>query len=230
MFVPLQMSHRSSKGKEIVFDVSSSPVAKRTRLSSQSFKDSNRERFKTSLDSQAHSSIFEDATSIVERVVRFDTLGTTFIPRIFEAKDWANLFGNFKDSMEKLVREFFSNAKYIGVELKCWVKGKEFSINSNYIAKVLRITRPKDVDLTPCDDRTPKIQDILQALGPDHEVSNKGTSINTTKFAPELTTLKLIMFSNLYPLSNTAFINRGRAQFLCDLITGALINICAHIF
>ena len=83
------MSHQSSKGKEIVIDVSSSPVAKRTRLSSQSSKDSNRERFKTPLDSQTHSSIFEDATSIVERVVRYDTLGTTFIPRIFEAKDWA---------------------------------------------------------------------------------------------------------------------------------------------
>ena len=30
-------------------------------------------------------------------MVRFDTLGTTFIPRIFEAKDWANLFENFED-------------------------------------------------------------------------------------------------------------------------------------
>ena len=105
-------------------------------------KDSNCERFKTPLDSQTHSSIFEDATLIVERVVQFDALGTTFIPRIFEAKDWANLFGNFKDLIEELVKEFFSNARYIGVELKCWVRGKEFSINPNYIAKVLRITRP----------------------------------------------------------------------------------------
>ena len=38
------------------------------------------------------------------------------------------------------------------------------------------------------------------------------------------------MFSNLYPLSNTTFINLGRAQFLCDLIIGAPIDICAHIF
>ena len=38
------------------------------------------------------------------------------------------------------------------------------------------------------------------------------------------------MFSNLYLLSNIAFINLGKAQFLCDLITGAPINICAHIF
>ena len=152
MFVLLQMSRRSSKGKKIVSNVLSSPVAKRTRLSPQSSKDLNCERFKTPLDSLTHSSIFEDATSIVEQVVRFDTLGTTFILRIFEAKDWANLFGNFEDLMEELVREFFSNARYIRVELKCWVRGKEFSINLNYIAKVLRITRLEDVDLTLYDD------------------------------------------------------------------------------
>lgn len=166
----------------------------------------------------------------MERVVKFDSLGITFIPRIFEAKDWADLFGNFEDPMDELVKEFFSNTSYIGVELKCWVRGKEFSINPNYIAKALHITRLENVDLTPSDDRTPKVQDILQVLGPDHEVSNKGSSINIAKFAPELTTLKLIMFSNLYPLSNTAFINLGRAQFLCDRITGFPIDIYAHIF
>ena len=38
------------------------------------------------------------------------------------------------------------------------------------------------------------------------------------------------MLFNLYPLSNTTFINLGRAQFLCDLITRVPIDICAHIF
>ena len=42
--------------------------------------------------------------------------------------------------------------------------------------------------------------------------------------------MKLIMFSNLYPLSNTTFINLGKAQFLYDLIIGESIDICAHIF
>ena len=74
------------------------------------------------------------------------------------------------------------------------------------------------------------MQDILQILGPDHEISSKGTSIGTTKFAPKLKTLTLIMFFNLYRMSNTRFINLGRAQFLCDLITGVSIDICAHIF
>ena len=90
---------------------------------------------------------------MVERFVKFDTLGTAFIPRIFEAKDSADLFGNFKDPIDELVKEFYSNARYTRVELKCWVRGKEFNINPNFIAKVLRINRLANMDLTPYDDR-----------------------------------------------------------------------------
>ena len=86
------------------------------------------------------------------------------------------------------------------------------------------------MDISPYSDRLPLVIDILQILGVDHEVSAKGTSIGTAKFEPELKTLTLIMFSNLYPLTDTGFINLGRAQFLCDLIIGVLIDICAHIF
>ena len=63
MFVLLQMSRRSSRGKDIVIDVPSSPVSKRTRRSSQ---DSNSERFRTPLDSHTHSSIFQEALIVVE--------------------------------------------------------------------------------------------------------------------------------------------------------------------
>ena len=97
----------------------------------------------------------------MERIVKFDTLGTTFIPKIFEERDWADLFENFENPIEELVKEFFSNARYTGVELKCWVRGIEFSMNADYIAQVLRITRPKNVDRTPYDDRVLQTQDIL---------------------------------------------------------------------
>ena len=167
---------------------------------------------------------------MVERIVRFETLGTTFIPRIFEEKDQAKLFRNFEDPIDELVKKFYSNARFTRVKLKCWVRGKEFIITPNYIAKVLRITRSANADLTLYDDRLPQVQDILQILGPDHEISSKGTSIGTTKFALELKTLTLIMFFNLYPFSNTRFINLRRAHFLCDLITRIPIDICAHIF
>ena len=135
-------------------------------------------------------------------MIKFHSLGTTFIPRIFEAKYWADLFESFEDPIDELVKEFYSNARYTGVELKCWVHEKEFSINPDYIAKVLHITGPANVNLTPYDDRQPQIQDIIQVLRSDHEVSSKGTSIGTTKFTAELNTLKLIMFFNLYPLEH----------------------------
>ena len=60
--------------------------------------------------------------------MRFDTLGSTFIPKIFADKDWANLFGNFEDPIDELVKEFYSNARFIGAKLKCWVRGKDFII------------------------------------------------------------------------------------------------------
>jgi len=44
-------------------------------------------------------------------VVKFETLVTTFIPRIFEAKDWADLFVNFEDLIDELVKKFYSNVR-----------------------------------------------------------------------------------------------------------------------
>ncbi|KAL0011087.1 hypothetical protein SO802_006195 [Lithocarpus litseifolius] len=136
-------------------------------------------------------------------------------------------------------RAFSSSSSGPDVGLACkdsCCKNKTISVLSkqisvlNYLAQVLHITRLENVDKTPYDNRIPQVHDILQVLGPDHEVRSKRLSIGTANFTPELTTLQLIMFSNLCPLSNTSFINLGRAQFLCDLITGAPIDICALIF
>ena len=121
------MSRHSSKGKEIDIDVPS-PVAKRIRRSSQSSQGSNNKKFWTPFDSQTYSRIFINATPIVERVVSFDTLSTTFVPRIFDARDWADLFGNFEDPVDELIKEFYFNARYIGAELKCWVRGDRKSV------------------------------------------------------------------------------------------------------
>ena len=100
---------------------------------------------------------------MVKRIVRcqFDTLGSTFIPKIFADKDWANLFGNFEDLVDELVKEFYSNARFIGVELKCWVQGKDFIITPNCFAKILHINHPTNVDISPYDDRLAPVTDIL---------------------------------------------------------------------
>ena len=86
------------------------------------------------------------------------------------------------------------------------------------------------MDTSPYDDRLAPIVEILETLGAHYEVSSSGTPINTSRFEPEMKTLTLIMHSSLYPLTNTGFISIGRAKFLCDLIYGAQIYICAHIF
>ena len=113
------MTCRSPKGKNIITSDHSTLIAKQTRLSSQSSKDSNCERFRTPLNSHIYLSIFDVASPIVERVVEFNTLKTTFVPQIFESRDWAALFENFEDPMDELVKECYSNTSDLGVELIC---------------------------------------------------------------------------------------------------------------
>ena len=162
--------------------------------------------------------------------MRFNTLGSTFIPKIFADKDWASLFGNFKDPIEELVKEFYLNSWFTEAELKYWVRGKDFVITPDYLVKILHINRLESVNTSPYDDRLAPVAKILDTLGAGHEVSSTGTSIGTTKFGPEMKMLTLIMFYNLYPLSNTGFINLKRAQFPCDLIKGAQIDIMLTYF
>ena len=101
------MSHRSSCGEEPLIDLTSTLASKSTCQSSRNF---DNKRFKTLLDSQSFLNNFKNAFTMVERIVRLDILGSTFIPKIFVDKDWASLFGNFEDPIEKLVKEFYSNA------------------------------------------------------------------------------------------------------------------------
>ena len=78
------MSHQSSRGKEPFIDLTSSPISKRTRQSSANF---DNKRFKTFLNSQSFNNNFKIASTMVERIVRFDKLGSTFTPKIFADKD-----------------------------------------------------------------------------------------------------------------------------------------------
>ena len=63
------MSRLSSCGKELLIDLTSSLVSKRTH---QSMGDFDNKRFKTLLDSQSFLNNFKNASTMVERIVRFD--------------------------------------------------------------------------------------------------------------------------------------------------------------
>ena len=105
--------------------------------------------------------------------------------------------------------------------MKCCVRGKDFLITPGYLVKILYINCSENVDTSPYDNRITLVIEILDTLGVEHEVSSTGISSGTVKFGPEMKILTLIIFFNLYPLSNIGFINLGKAQFLCDLIKGA---------
>lgn len=87
-----------------------------------------------------------------------------------------------------------------------------------------------DDNTTPNGDRFETLVPILGTLGTDLVVSSTEMSVGTRKLSPVVKTLALIMYSNLYPLTNTGFINIGKVRFLVDLMTRAQIDICAYIF
>lgn len=87
-----------------------------------------------------------------------------------------------------------------------------------------------EADRTPYDERSGSLGSILALLGTDFHVSTKGTSVGTDNFSPKVKTLALIMFYDLYPLTNTKFIITSQAKFPFDLTFGTPIDIYAHIF
>ena len=171
----LQLYRRSSHGKEHMIDLTSSLVSKRTGIHL--------------MTTTARDSRLPWILRLSPALLRMPPLwwnvlyGLTpqdpLFPQDFQDKNWANLFSNFEDLIDELVQEIYSNAKFTRVELKCWVRGKEFIITLDYLAKILRITLPANVDISPYDDRLPPVTDILQILGVDPKVSAKGTSIGT---------------------------------------------------
>ena len=77
-----------------------------------------------------------------ERVVEQAFLLETKIPKWFATKDWNYLLSNLDDAYENMVNKFYANAIVEGEELKCWVRGKSFSVTPVYLAEILHINRP----------------------------------------------------------------------------------------
>ena len=218
----------NSKGKEHVIDVDDlSPRIKRNRSSSGIY-DPN--KFRTYAAFQTREKYFRDAKLLLERALDQSSLSNIDIPKWFATKDWNYLLSTLDDTYENLVKEFYANAIVEEDELKCWVRGKTFSMTSAYLVKILYINRLM-LRKPPIYDDLYLEEDLLrEALCKDLEFSPNGNSINVSYLSPELRVLTIIMFHNLYHLSSTGYMNLGRALFLHDLIFDVEIDICAHIF
>ena len=127
----------SSKGKKPVIDLSSfSPKSKKTRSSARVYDDT---RFRSYATYQAYLNHFKGPLMLIERVVEQASLLDTNIPRWFASNDWNYLLSNFEDPYEELVKELYANAIFNGDELKCWVRGKDFTVTPSYLAIILNI-------------------------------------------------------------------------------------------
>ena len=217
-----------NKGKEPVIDVDDpSPRSKRTHFSIGVY---DPDLFKSYTAFQTYTSHFRDVPLLVERAVDQPSLLDTNIPIWFATKDWNFLLSNLEDAYKNLVKEFYANAIVEGEEIKCWLRGKRFSVTRIYLAEILQINRPILPIPSVYDELNPDEEILQEALGANLEFSSNGKSISVASLSLELRLLTMIMFSNLYPLSSTSYMNLGRALFLHDLITDVEINVCYHIF
>ena len=174
--------------------------------------------------------ILEKLHCLGERVVEQAFLLETKIPKWFATKDWNYLLSNLDDAYENMVNKFYANAIVEGEELKCWVRGKSFSITPVYLVEILHINQPMFTKPPIYNDLNSDEEVLREALGGSLEFSSNGKSVSVASLSPKLRLLTMIMFHNLYPLSSTGYMNLGRALFLHDLITSKEIDVCSHIF
>ena len=140
-FKSLAVKGGSSKEKKSVIDVDDpSPRSKRAWFSKEVY---DPDLFRSYAAFQTYTNYFWDAPLLVERVVDQPFLLDTNIPIWFATKDLKFLLSNLVDAYENLVKEFYANAIVEGEEIKCWVRGKQFSITPVYLAEILHINSVK---------------------------------------------------------------------------------------
>ena len=96
------------------------------------------------------------------------------------------------------MKKFYANAIVEGEELKCWVRGKIFSVTLVYLAKILHINRPMFTKPPVYDDLNLDEEVLREALGDNLEFSSNGKLVSVASLSPELRLLMIIMFHNLY--------------------------------
>ncbi|XP_065628863.1 uncharacterized protein LOC136067239 [Quercus suber] len=193
------------------------PTSKRARTDSDHFKSAEAD--------MKYNDYYKDKTIIIERVVQLETLEDTFIPEVFKDRTWTKLLNSTGVVYSEIIREFFSNATVNGDCIECWVRHKEFVITKEVIQDFLEI-RPSSQPITVAyEDRLGSTAEMVTALGGEL----KKSSMNTTKFSPEMRTLSYVMIHNLYPVTNLTTLSTPRTRFLYDLFTHKEIDICGHI-
>ena len=181
-FKTLAVKGGSNKGKELVINVDNlSPRPTRTRSPIRVF-DPN--YFRSYAAFQNFENNFREAPLVVERAVEQASLLDTKIPTWFATKYWNYLLSNFDDAYENMVKEFYANAIVEGEELKCWLKGKSFSVTPVYLVEILHINRSMLTPPLVYDDLNSNAEIFQEALGDNLEFSSNGKSVSVASYLP----------------------------------------------
>ena len=89
------------------------------------------------------------------------------------------------------------------------MRGKWFSVTRVYLADITHINRLILPIPSIYDELNPDEEVLREAVRANLEFSSNGKSISVASLSPELRLLIMIMFSNLYPLSSTGYMNLG---------------------
>ena len=126
------------------------------------------------------------------------------------------------------MKELYANVVVEEEEIKCWVRGKRFSVSPAYLVEILNINRLLLPIPSVYDELTTDEETFWEALGANLEFSSNRKSISVASLSPELRLLSMIMCNNLYPLSSTGYISLGRALLLHDLISDVEIDVFSY--
>ena len=178
----------SSKGKQPMIDLESfTPTSKKSR-STIGFYDVS--KFRSYAASQAYKNYFKEALILVERVLKQGSLLDTNISKWFANRDWNFLLSNLEEPYEQMVKEFYAKAISEGDELKCWVRGQNFTATPYYLANILRINRPMFPKPSVYDDLNLGEDLLRDALGDNLEFSPNRKSISVSSLSPKLRVLQ----------------------------------------
>ena len=186
----------------------------------------NSNNFKSIEADMAYNDCYKQATIIMERVVRLETLENTSIPEVFKERTWTKLLNPSGNVYEEIIQEFFSNATVDGDHINCWMRHKEFVVTRDSIQEYLEVRPPSQLIAIQYDDKL----DSLEPLAELFSGLLKKKLINTIPFNAEMRTLAYVMIHNLYPVTNLTTLSGPKTIFLYDLYTHKEIDICGQIY
>ena len=82
------------------------------------------DNFKSVEANMTYNDCYKQATIIMERVVKLDTLEDTCIPKMFKKRTWTRLLNPSGVVYLEIIKEFFLNASVEGDHINCWVRHK----------------------------------------------------------------------------------------------------------